>query len=90
MVFFKMDFEEIAKDWNHSGVLVIPGFLEPLENAELMRICDHVLQQAIAEAPHRANASNIAHLTERGISIHTKVIYYFRSNLSRTRESFRC
>ena len=60
-----MDFEEITKDWNESGLLVIPGFLDPLEIAELRRICDHVLQQAIAEAPDRANASNIAYLTER-------------------------
>jgi Phytanoyl-CoA dioxygenase (PhyH) len=59
-----MDFEEISKHWNESGLVVIPGFLDPLELAELKRICDHVLQQAIAEAPDRANASNIAYLTE--------------------------
>jgi len=60
-----MDFEEITKHWSESGLVVIPGFLDPLEIAELRRICDHVLQQAIAEAPDRANASNIAYLTER-------------------------
>ena len=60
-----MDFEEIAKDWNHSGVVIIPAFLDRSEIAELRLICDHVLQQAIAEAPDRANASNIAYLTER-------------------------
>ena len=45
-----MDFEEITKDWNESGLLVIPRFLDPLEIAELRRICDHVLQRAIAES----------------------------------------
>jgi phytanoyl-CoA dioxygenase PhyH len=60
-----MDFEEITKHWNESGLVVIPGFLDPWEIPELRRICDHVLQQAIAEAPDRANASNIAYLTER-------------------------
>lgn len=61
-----MDFEEITKHWNESGLVVFPGFLDRWEIAELRRICDHVLQQAIAEAPDRANASNIAYLTERG------------------------
>src|SRR5215475_14107919 len=60
-----MDLEQIAKDWNHSGLVIIPAFLDRSEIAELRRICDHVLQQAIAEAPDRANASNIAYLTER-------------------------
>jgi hypothetical protein len=60
-----MHFEEITKHWNESGLVVIPGFLDPLEIAELRPICDHVLQRAIAEAPDRANASNIADLTER-------------------------
>ena len=60
-----MNFEEITKRWNESGLVVFPGFLDSLEIAELKRICDHVLQQAIAEAPDRANASNIAYLTER-------------------------
>ena len=59
-----MDFEEISKHWNESGLVVIPGFLDRWEIPELRRICDHVLQQAIAEAPDRANASNIAYLTE--------------------------
>ena len=62
-----MDFEEITKHWNESGLVVIPGFLDRWEIAELRRICDHVLQQAIAEAPDRANASNIAYLTEREV-----------------------
>ena len=63
-LFLKMHFDEITKHWNESGLVVIPGFLDPLEIAELRLICDHVLQQAIAEAPDRANASNIAYLTE--------------------------
>ena len=61
-----MDFEEITKHWNESGLVVFPGFLDRWEIAELRRICDHVLEQAIAEAPDRANTSNIAYLTERG------------------------
>ena len=60
-----MDFERRAKDWNDFGLVVIPGFLDQSEIAELRRICDHVLQQAIAEVPDRANSSNIAYLTER-------------------------
>lgn len=60
-----MDFEEINKHWKNSGLVVIPGFLDRLEIAELRRICDHVLQNAIAEAPDRRNTSNIAYLTER-------------------------
>jgi ectoine hydroxylase-related dioxygenase (phytanoyl-CoA dioxygenase family) len=59
-----MDIEQTAKDWNDCGVVVIPGFLDQPEITELRRICDHVLEQAIAEAPDRANASNIAYLTE--------------------------
>src|SRR5215475_10812103 len=66
-----MDLEQIAKDWNNFGLVVIPEFLDWSEIAELRRICDHVLQQAIAEASDRANASNIAYLTERR---------YFRSS----------
>src|SRR5262245_14448043 len=60
-----MDLERIAKDWNHSGVVSISAFLDRSEIAKQRLICDHVLQQAIAEAPDRANASNIAYLTER-------------------------
>jgi Phytanoyl-CoA dioxygenase (PhyH) len=60
-----MDIELVTKKWNESGLVTIPGFLEPPEISELRRICDHVLEQAIAEAPDRANASNIAYLTER-------------------------
>src|SRR5262245_21614995 len=60
-----MDLEQIAKDWNSSGLVIIPSFLDRSEIAQLRRICDHVLQQALAEAPDRANASNIAYLTER-------------------------
>jgi hypothetical protein len=83
-----MDFEEITKDWNESGLLVIPGFLDPLEIAELKRICDHVLQQAIAEAPDRANASNIAYLTERRY-FHSQEADYLRlQNLSRIENRF--
>jgi hypothetical protein len=47
-----MDFEQIAQDWNDFGLVVIPGFLDRSEIAEL-RICDYVLQQAIAEVPDR-------------------------------------
>src|SRR5215471_20382550 len=54
-----MDFEQVAKDWNNTGLVVIPTFLDRSEIAELRRICDHVLQQALAEASDRANASNI-------------------------------
>jgi len=60
-----VDFEQVAKDWNNSGLVIIPTFLDRSEIAELRRICDHVLQQALAEASERANASNIAYLTER-------------------------
>ena len=59
-----MDFEQIAKDWSNSGLVIIPGFLDRSETAELRRICDHVLEQAIVEVADRANASNIAYLTE--------------------------
>lgn len=59
-----MDLEQITTDWNNSGLVVIAGFLDRWEIADLKRICDYVLQQAIAEAPDRANASNIAFLTE--------------------------
>jgi ectoine hydroxylase-related dioxygenase (phytanoyl-CoA dioxygenase family) len=62
---FYMDLEQIAKDWKNFGLVIIPGFLDPWEVGELRRICDHVLRQAIAEAPERANTSNIAYLTER-------------------------
>jgi hypothetical protein len=62
---FYMDLEQIAKDWKDFGLVIIPGFLDPSEVGELRRICDHVLRQAIAEAPQRANTSNIAYLTER-------------------------
>jgi hypothetical protein len=41
-----MDLEQIAKDWNNSGLVIIPAFLDRSEIAEL-RICDHVLQEAI-------------------------------------------
>ena len=60
-----MDFERITEHWNDSGLVVIPGFLDRREISDLRGVCDHVLQQAIAEAPDRANASNIAFLTER-------------------------
>ena len=59
-----MDVEQIIKEWNNCGVAIIPRFLQPSEMTELKRICDHVLEQAIAEAPDCANASNIAYLTE--------------------------
>jgi len=57
-------FAQISQHWNDSGLVVIPGFLDRREIAGLRRICDKVLRQAIAEAPDRANASNIAYLTE--------------------------
>jgi len=57
-------FAQISQHWNDSGLVVIPGFLDRREIADLRRICDKVLRQAIAEAPDRANASNIAYLTE--------------------------
>jgi ectoine hydroxylase-related dioxygenase (phytanoyl-CoA dioxygenase family) len=60
-----MDLEQIAQNWNDFGLVVIPGFLDQSKIAELRRICDHVLKQTIAEVPDRANASNIAYLTER-------------------------
>jgi ectoine hydroxylase-related dioxygenase (phytanoyl-CoA dioxygenase family) len=60
-----MNIDQIAKDWTESGLVVIPGFLEQPEISELRRICDHVLQQAIAEVADRVNSSNIAYLTER-------------------------
>jgi hypothetical protein len=60
-----MDLEEITKRWNDSGLVVIPGFLDREEISDLRSICDRVLQEAIAESPDRANASNIAFLTER-------------------------
>jgi hypothetical protein len=41
-----MDLEQIAKDWNNSGLVIIPAFLDRSEIAEL-RICDHILQEAI-------------------------------------------
>jgi hypothetical protein len=41
-----MDLQQIAKDWNNSGLLIIPAFLDRSAIAEL-RICDHVLQEAI-------------------------------------------
>jgi ectoine hydroxylase-related dioxygenase (phytanoyl-CoA dioxygenase family) len=66
-----MDFERITGHWNDSGLVVIPGLLDRREISDLRGICDHVLQQAFAEAPDRANASNIAFLTERR---------YFRSS----------
>ena len=59
-----MDFEQIAKDWSNSGLVIIPDFLDRSETADLRRICDHVLEQAIVEVADRANASNIAYLTE--------------------------
>ena len=59
-----VDFGQISQHWNDSGLVVIPGFLDRQEIADLRRICDNVLRQAIAEAPDRANASNIAYLTE--------------------------
>jgi Phytanoyl-CoA dioxygenase (PhyH) len=59
-----MNIDQIAKGWTQSGLVVIPKFLEQPEISELRRICDQVLQQAITEAPDRANASNIAYLTE--------------------------
>jgi ectoine hydroxylase-related dioxygenase (phytanoyl-CoA dioxygenase family) len=60
-----MNSDQIAKEWKESGLVVIPGFLGQPEISQLRQICDQVLQQAIAEAPDRANASNIAYLTER-------------------------
>ena len=60
-----MDIAAVAKEWNDCGVVIIPGFLDRTEIAALRHICDRVLEQAIAEAPDRANASNIAYLTER-------------------------
>ena len=59
-----MDFERITAQWNDSGWVVIPGFLDRGEISDLRSICDQVLQQAIAESPDRANASNIAFLTK--------------------------
>jgi ectoine hydroxylase-related dioxygenase (phytanoyl-CoA dioxygenase family) len=62
--FLNMDIEQVATEWKDCGVVVIPAFLDLPKIAELRRICDYVLEQAIAEAPDRANASNIAYLTE--------------------------
>ena len=45
--------------------MLIREFLDGREISELKRICDQVLKQAIAEAPERSNASNIAYLTDR-------------------------
>jgi hypothetical protein len=69
--FSNMDFEEITKRWNDAGFVVIPGFLDHEEISKLRSTCDQVLREAIAESPDRANASNIAFLTERR---------YFRSS----------
>ena len=66
-----MDLEQITRRWNDSGLVVIPRFLDSREILDLRRICDQVLRKAIAEAPDRANVSNIAFLTERR---------YFRSS----------
>ena len=60
-----MKVRDIAKKWRAQGFVVIPGFLAAHEVDSLRRICDHVLQQAIEEDPHRAAARNIAYLTER-------------------------
>ena len=60
-----MQLETIAENWRRSGVVILPDFLQQPEIDELRRICDHVLEQILAEAPDRANASNIAYLTER-------------------------
>jgi ectoine hydroxylase-related dioxygenase (phytanoyl-CoA dioxygenase family) len=60
-----MDLEQITQDWNDFGLVVIPGFLDQSEITELRCICDHVLEQVLAEAPDCANRSNIAYLTER-------------------------
>ena len=60
-----MNLEQIAKNWKDFGLVIIPGFLDPSEVGELRRICDHVLQETIAEASDRAKTSNIAYLTER-------------------------
>jgi ectoine hydroxylase-related dioxygenase (phytanoyl-CoA dioxygenase family) len=65
VILSQMKLEQAAEDWQRSGLVIIPEFLQDPEIAELRRICDGVLQQAIAEAPDRANASNIAYLTER-------------------------
>jgi hypothetical protein len=60
-----MNVEQVVEEWNGCGVVVMPRFLGVPETAELRRICDHVLAQAIAESPDRTHASNIAYLTER-------------------------
>jgi hypothetical protein len=33
-----MDLEQIAKDWNNSGLVIIPAFLDRSEIAELIRL----------------------------------------------------
>jgi hypothetical protein len=66
-----MKTEELAGSWRKYGVVVIPGFLDQREVAALRRICDGVLEQALAQDPRLANARNIAYLTERK---------YFRSD----------
>jgi ectoine hydroxylase-related dioxygenase (phytanoyl-CoA dioxygenase family) len=60
-----MNADAITKTWNDAGLVIIPGFLDRAEILDLRRICDSVLREAIAEDPDRANASNIAYLTER-------------------------
>jgi Phytanoyl-CoA dioxygenase (PhyH) len=66
-----MKTEEPAKSWRKYGVVVIPEFLDQWEVDALRRICDRVLEQALAQDSRLANARNIAYLTERK---------YFRSD----------
>jgi ectoine hydroxylase-related dioxygenase (phytanoyl-CoA dioxygenase family) len=61
----EMQLEAITVNWIRSGVVILPDFLQKPEIAELRRICDRVLNEVLANTPDRANASNIAYLTER-------------------------
>jgi hypothetical protein len=59
-----MQINKIETAWRARGIVVIPGFVDAQEVEALRRICDDVLEQSIVEDQRRADARNIAYLTE--------------------------
>jgi ectoine hydroxylase-related dioxygenase (phytanoyl-CoA dioxygenase family) len=59
-----MQIDKIVAAWRARGIVVIPGFVDAQEVEALRCICDDVLEQSIAEDQRRADARNIAYLTE--------------------------